>query len=119
MSSVQLLIEQKAALENEIARAIKAAEEKKKSLDDQIAKQRAQEISQGRAEIRALLAKYNLSPEEALGAEPAVTPAADNKRGSYLSEIRQYYNGQLGQEPVVKPHVRAGVSLMPTSPRRA
>ena len=97
MSSVQLLIEQKAALENEIARAIKAAEEKKKNLDEQIAKQRAEEIARGRAEIRALLAKYNLSPEEALGAEPAVTkkPATGNKRGSYLSEIRQYYNGQF------------------------
>lgn len=100
MSSVQLLIDQKAALENEIARAIKVAEEKKRLLDEQIAKQRAAEIAQGRAEIQAIMKKYNLSHDEAFGSAPpaakkSATPATPGKRGSYLSEIRQYYNGQF------------------------
>lgn len=98
MSSVQVLIDQKAALENEIARTIKLAEEKKKLLEEQIATQRAEEIAQGRAEIERVMKKYNLSSNEAFGPMPtaakkpggSVTP-----RGSYLSEIRQYYSGRL------------------------
>lgn len=98
MTSVQLLIDQKAALEQEIARAVKLAEEKKKLLEEQIAKQRAEEIVQGRAEIKRIMQKYDLSPEEAFGPPPTVHPTNTGKgakRGSYLSEIRQYYSGRL------------------------
>ena len=49
MNSLQLLREQKAALEEEIARAVKEANEKKMALEAQIEKQRIQEILIGRS----------------------------------------------------------------------
>ena len=55
MPSVQVLIDQKTALEAEIARTLKAAEDRKKTLEAQIAKQRAEEIIEGRAAIRKLM----------------------------------------------------------------
>lgn len=101
MSSVQVLIDQKAALEAEIARTIKAAEERKKALEVQIAKQRAEEVMQGRAEIKRLMEKYNLSAEEAVGIAAAVQNkpgglknSSARKRPGYLAEIRQYYSGR-------------------------
>lgn len=95
MSSVQLLIDQKAALEIEIARAVKAAEEKKKALEAEIAKRRADEIAQGKAEIAKLMQQYNLRPEEVFGPAAASAKAGGvaGKRSGYLSEIRQYYKG--------------------------
>lgn len=97
MSSLQVMIDQKAALENEIARTLKLAEEKKKLLEEQILKQRAEEITQGRAEIARVMQKYNLNADEAFGPPPTALQKSGNggKRGSYLSEIRQYYSGRL------------------------
>jgi len=97
MSSLQVLIDQKAALENEIARTLKLAEEKKKLLEEQIAKQRAEEITQGRAEIARIMQKYNLSADEVFGPPPNGQRKSGEgaKRGSYLAEIRQYYSGRL------------------------
>jgi hypothetical protein len=96
MSSLQVLIDQKAALESEIARTLKDAEDRKKALEVQIAKQRADEITQGRAEINRVMQKYNLSPEEALGIAkaPQQKKVGAGKRSGYLSEIRQYYSGR-------------------------
>lgn len=101
MSSVKLLIDQKAALEAEIARTLKAAEDKKRALELEIAKQRAEEIIQGRAEIKRLMEKYNLSPEEAVGVVVAAQKktgakktGAKSKNPGYLAEIRQYYSGR-------------------------
>ncbi len=100
MTSLQLLREQKAALEDEIARAIKAANEKKLALEAEIEKQRVQEILLGRAEIQKILKKYNLTMEEALStAMPVVakgTAGVPVKGTSYLSEIRTYYNNAVG-----------------------
>lgn len=104
MSSLQLLRDQKAALEEEIARAIKAANEKKMALEAQIEKERIQEILLGRAEIQKVLKKYNLSIEEALSTTaPVVAKGGSSGTGgvpvkgtSYLSEIRTYYNNAAG-----------------------
>lgn len=104
MSSLQLLRDQKAALEEEIARAIKAANEKKMALEAQIEKERIQEILLGRAEFQKVLKKYNLTIEEALSTTaPVVTKDASSGTGgvpvkgtSYLSEIRTYYNNAAG-----------------------
>lgn len=100
MSSLQLLRDQKAALEEEIAKAIKAANEKKMALEAQIEKQRIQEILLGRAEVQKILVKYNLTIEEAIStAPPVLSKQGKNDIGgvpvkgtSYLSEIRTYYN---------------------------
>ena len=99
MNSLQLLREQKAALEEEIARAVKAANEKKMALEAQIEKQRIQEILHGRAEVQKILIKYNLTIEEAISTaapvvtkEGKVTGGVPVKGTSYLSEIRTYYN---------------------------
>jgi hypothetical protein len=104
MNSLQLLREQKAALEEEIARTIKAANEKKLALEAQIEKQRIQEILQGRAEIQKILAKYNLTMEEAISTAPPVVGKQGKdgsggvpvKGSSYLSEIRTYYKNAAG-----------------------
>jgi len=97
MSSVQLLIDQKLALESEVSRLIKAAEEKKKLLEEQIAKQRADEIRQGRAEIAKIMQRYNLSPEEAVGDPPVAQRKSgdSSKRSSYLADIRRHYSGRV------------------------
>ena len=99
MNSLQLLREQKAALEEEIARAVREANEKKRALEAQIEKQRIQEILQGRAEVQKILIKYNLTIEEAISTAPPVVTKEGKVSGgvpvkgtSYLSEIRTYYN---------------------------
>ena len=99
MNSLQLLREQKAALEEEIARAVKEANEKKMALEAQIEKQRIQEILFGRAEVQKILIKYNLTIEEAISTAPPVVTKEGKVSGgvpvkgtSYLSEIRTYYN---------------------------
>jgi hypothetical protein len=96
MSSIQVLIDQKAALESEIARTLKDAEDRRKALEVQIAQQRAEEIKQGRAEINRVMQEYNLSPEEALGLAngPKQKKMGPGKRTGYLAEIRQYYSGR-------------------------
>ena len=104
MNSLQLLREQKAALEEEIARAVKAANEKKMELEAQIEKQRIQEILYGRAEVQKLLVKYNLTIEEAISTAPpkvtkegkAAIEGVPIKGSSYLSEIRTYYKNAAG-----------------------
>ena len=77
-----------------MARAIKAANEKKLALEAQIEKERVQEILQGRAEIQKILKNFNLSKEEAFGtgAPMVIKEGVPTKGSSYLSEIRQYYN---------------------------
>jgi DNA-binding protein H-NS len=94
MSSIQVLRDQKAALETDIARIMKAAEEKKKTLEDAIVRQRAQEIAQGKAEIQKIMQLYNLSANEVFGgAAPSGKKPAVGKSESYLSDIRKFYNG--------------------------
>lgn len=94
MTSLQHLRDQKSVLEAEMARVIKATNEKKLALEAQIEKHRIEEILQGRFEIQQVLKKYNLSKEEAFGtATPMVIQGGVSAKGaSYLSEIRQYYN---------------------------
>lgn len=97
MTSLQNLRDQKAALEGEIAKALKAANEKKLELEAQIEKEHVHDILQCRDEIKKVLAKYNLSMQEALSTTtPAVTKAGmPSKHNSYLSDIwvgRTYYN---------------------------
>lgn len=93
MTSLQNLRDQKVALEGEIAKALKAANEKKLELEAQIEKERAQEILEGRIEIQKILTKYNLSMQEAFStAAPVVTKVGRPVKGSsYLSEIRALY----------------------------
>jgi hypothetical protein len=111
---MQVLRDQKAALETEIARIMKAGEEKKKTLEEAIVRQRAQEIAQGKAEIQKIMQLYSLSAAEVFGgaapsgknaacgycaaevfggASPSGKKAAVGKSEGYLSEIRKFYNG--------------------------
>lgn len=96
MTTLQILRDQKAALETEIAQTLKAAEERKRALEAQIEKQRAEEIALGRAEVQRLMKKYNLSPADVFGPESSTKKYGSGaKNSSYLSEIRQYYSGRL------------------------
>lgn len=97
MTTLQILRDQKAALENEIAKTLKSAEERKRSLEAQIEKERAEEIAQGRAEIQRLMKKYSLTPADVFGPGAPVSKKSGvpDKSSSYLSEIRKYYSGQF------------------------
>ena len=94
MTSTQTLKEQLAAIEAETIVAVKAANEKMLALDTQIEKQRIQEILQGRAEVQAVMKKYNITKEDVLSTAPPVIAkeGVPTKTTSYLSEIRAHFN---------------------------
>ena len=91
MPNVQTLKEQKAALEMEIALAVKAAEAKKKALDEQIARERATEIEHGKIEIQKVMEKYHLTPELVFGVSAMAGKKNADAKPGYLAEIRQFY----------------------------
>ncbi len=95
MPSLQVLIDQKAALEDEVAKTLKAAQEKKRALEIQIQKERAEEIVRGRAEIERLMQKYSLSVADVFGSGTLLKSAQAKDKPGYLSEIREYYNGRF------------------------
>lgn len=94
MSAVQHLQEQKAALEMEIAMAVKAAEARRKALEAQIAKERAAEVEEGKAEIQKLMARYHLTPKEVFGVSVIPAKKSANAKTGYLAEIRQFYGNK-------------------------
>ena len=94
MTSTQTLKEQLAAIEAETIAAVKAANEKMLALDTQIEKQRIQEILEGRAEVQAVMKKYNITKEDILStATPVIVKeGVPTKTTSYLGEIRAHFN---------------------------
>jgi len=94
MNSAPTLKEQLAALEAETANAIKAANEKMLALDAQIEKKRVQEILEGRAQVQAIMKKYNITKEDVLSTAPPVIvkEGVPTKTTSYLGEIRAHFN---------------------------
>lgn len=95
MSSIQILRDRKAALEGDIARILKAAEDSKRSLEQQIARHRADEIAEGKAEIEKIMQKYNLTSAEIFGVSAPASAKMNVvlKRSGYLTDIRQFCIG--------------------------
>ena len=97
MTTLQLLQQQKAALDAQIAAALKEQIAREKALELQRIKQREDEIAKGTAEIKALMTKYKLSKDDLFG-DGRVRLVSTNKGliGSAkmvktLEEMRQFY----------------------------
>ena len=96
MNTVQSLQEQKAALEREIAEAVKQANERKKALEIEISREREAEIKRGAQEVRKIMQSYNLSQQELVIALADLKQGKDKDLGSgMLSELRRYYSREV------------------------
>ena len=96
MNTVQSLQEQKAALEREIAEAVKQANERKKALEIEISREREAEIKRGAQEVRKIMQSYNLSQQELVIALADQKQGKDKDLGSgMLSELRRYYSREV------------------------
>lgn len=95
MSAIQQLQAQRDQIDAEIAEALKAAQAKKKALEEAIARQRAQDIAKGTAEIKAIMTQYQLSLEDVFGQDLPEKHKTKPKGSSYLAEIRQLYGHRM------------------------
>lgn len=95
MNTVQSLIQKKAALEKEMAEAIKQAELQKRNLEAQIERERQAQIQSALRAIAEILASHHLTQTEMIRALHSQTQKKDaqakDEGTGMLSEIRRYY----------------------------
>ena len=95
MNLIQTLREQKTTLEKEIAEALKQGNERKKTLELQILKERDAEFRSGIQEVRKIMQNHHLSRQEIFNAlsDQHAGKSTDTGGGGMLAEIRRFYAG--------------------------
>lgn len=100
MTTIELLQQQKAALDFKIAEAIRLEQARQRAHDLQLMKEREAEIIKGTEEIQALMKKYKLTQKDIFNEgkprSPVPLPDAagtgDAPRKKTLQEMRQFFN---------------------------
>lgn len=100
MTDLELLRQQKLALDSQIAEAVRLDQARKKALELQAMREREAEIIKGTAEIQALMKKYKLTKNDVFDEgkpRPTVTqtyttPSSASPKKKTLEEMRQFYN---------------------------
>jgi hypothetical protein len=90
MSSLQQLQQLKADLDLKIAQSMETA--KKITLELEQAQIRQKNIDKGTAEIKAVMEKYSLSPEDVFPSASPKVVSIQSKEAKTLAEMRQYFN---------------------------
>ncbi len=96
MTTLDALRQQKAALDSQIAEALRIQLAQKKALELKMLKEREAEIIRGTAEIKALMKRYHLSKDDVFN-ERRPASVTGSLLGSVsmtktLEEMRQFYN---------------------------
>lgn len=90
MSSLKYLEQQKAELDLKIAQSLEIL--KKMDIDLEQARLKQEAIDKGRAQILAVMEKYNLTQEDIFPSSAGKVIAIKPKESQTLAEMRQYFN---------------------------